>query len=736
MASAASDLAISATPAASRRPPSAPSVSIRGAHRCSSTAKPGARQARDQGTDPGEMADRVYHPHAELAKIAHCSGMDHYRRMHKRSIEYPAQFWGEIAKQFYWENPTSDDKFFSYNFDLNQGDVYIKWMEGATTNLSFNLLDKNVKSGNGDKIAFYWEGNHPEDYSRLTYRKLLEEVCRFANVLKSKGVGKGDRVAIYMPMVLELPIAMLACTRIGAVHTVVFAGYSSDSLAERMFDSKAKVLVTSDGAWRGEKLLLLKSICDEALDKVAKLGHEVECCIVVAHLRRVTNPKGRSEGKSNGVNGATKNGEPGDLESVSWREGRDFWWHDEMEDAEPSCYPVWVGSEDPLFVLYTSGSTGKPKGVLHTTAGYFIYAATTFKYVFDYHPEDVYWCTADIGWITGHTYVVYGPLANGATSVLFEGTPFFPRNDRYWSIVEKYKVSQFYTAPTAIRSLMKFGDEPVKRHDLSSLKVLGSVGEPINPEAWLWFYDLVGHGKCSIADTFWQTETGGHVITPLPGATPMKPGSATFPFFGVLPELLDEDGHVIEGEGEGYLVFRRPWPGMMRTLLGNHERFQKTYFDRFRGFYCTGDGARRDADGYLWVTGRVDDMLNVSGHLMSTAEVESVLAEHPSVAEAAVVSKTHQVKGQCLYCFVTPNEGASFDRKLQDELKIRVRERIGPFAQPDVIQHAPGLPKTRSGKIMRRILRKIAAGDRNVGDVSTLADEGIVDVLFQLRPKA
>ena len=683
------------------------------------------------------MADEIYYPHPEIAKNAYCNSMEQYRKMHEKSVKNPAEFWGEIAKQFYWETPASEDKFYSYNFDLSKGDVFIKWMEGASTNISFNLLDKNVKSGNGDKIAFYWEGNDPDDYSRLTYRKLLEEVCRFANVLKSKGVTKGDRVAIYMPMILELPIAMLACTRIGAVHSVVFAGYSSDSLAERILDSKAKVLITTDGVWRGEKLLLLKVICDEALNKVKKHGHEVECCVVVAHLRRLTSPQGvkaDATGKTNGVNG-NSDGNGVDTPRIPWDDDRDVWWHDEMEEAEDRCYPVWMTAEDPVFILYTSGSTGKPKGVLHTTAGYLIYAATTFKYVFDYHPGDVYWCTADVGWITGHTYVVYGPLANGATSVLFEGTPFYPRNDRYWVVVDKYKVSQFYTAPTAIRSLMKFGDELVKKHDLSTLKVLGSVGEPINSEAWLWFYNLVGHGKCSISDTFWQTETGGHVITPLPGATPMKPGSATFPFFGVLPELLDEDGRLIEGEGEGFLVFRQPWPGMMRTLYGNHQRFQNTYFDRFHGFYCTGDGARRDADGYLWITGRIDDMLNVSGHLMSTAEVESVLTEHSLVAEAAVVSKPHPVKGQCLYCFVTPNEGATFDKKLQDELKKRVRERIGPFAQPDVVQHAPGLPKTRSGKIMRRILRKIAVGDRNVGDVSTLADESIVDLLFQLRPQ-
>lgn len=650
--------------------------------------------------------------------------MSQYRELYKKSIDNPEEFWTDIAKQFYWETQADPKNFFNYNFDINKGPVNIKWMEGASTNISYNLLDKNVKNGLGDKIAFYWEGNDPEDYSRLTYRKLLEEVCKFANVLKSKGVKKGDRVAIYMPMVLEIVIAMLACTRIGAVHSIVFAGFSSDSLAERMLDCKAKVLLTADCVWRGDKLLCLKEICDAGMERSAKLGHSVDACIVVRHIRRL----------SSSMN-ATSDNHPSN-KNIPMDDDRDSWWDDEMEDASTSCYPEWCSAEDPLFMLYTSGSTGKPKGVLHTTGGYLLYAATTFKYVFDYHPGDVYWCTADVGWITGHTYVVYGPLANGATSIVFEGTPFYPDNDRYWAVVEKYKVNQFYTAPTAIRALMKFGEGPVKKHDLSSLKVLGTVGEPINPEAWMWYYKNIGNEKCSIVDTFWQTETGGHVLTPLPGATPMKPGSATFPFFGVLPELLDEEGKVIEGPGEGYLVFRRPWPGMMRTLFGNHERFESTYFSKFPGFYCTGDGARRDEDGYLWVTGRVDDMLNVSGHLMSTAEVESVLGEHPSVSEAAVVSRPHPVKGECLYCFITPNQGVTFTDKLVSELKIKVREKIGPFAQPDVIQHAPGLPKTRSGKIMRRVLRKIAINDRNVGDTSTLADESVVELLFKNRPES
>uniref|UniRef100_A0A6M2DYW4 Acetyl-coenzyme A synthetase n=1 Tax=Xenopsylla cheopis TaxID=163159 RepID=A0A6M2DYW4_XENCH len=522
-----------------------------------------------------------------------------------------------------------------------------------------------------------------------------------------------------MPMVLELTIAMLACARIGAVHSIVFAGFSSDSLAERMTDCQAKVLLTADGAWRGEKPLHLKALCDEAMNKAEKLGHHVDKCVVVAHLRRVT------PGTNEEVNGV----------ETPMTDGRDHWWHEEMEEVEPSCYPEWMAAEDPLFMLYTSGSTGKPKGVLHTTGGYLLYASTTFKMVFDYKPGDVYWCTADIGWITGHSYVVYGPLANGATSVMFEGTPFYPDNDRYWSIIEKYKVSQFYTAPTAIRALMKFGEEPVMKHDLSTLKILGSVGEPINPEAWLWYYKIIGKEKCSIVDTFWQTETGGHVLTPLPGCTPMKPGAASYPFFGVEPKLLDENGVEIHGEGEGYLVFNKPWPGIMRSLFNNHSRYETTYFSKFPGYYCTGDGARRDADGYIWVTGRIDDMLNVSGHLMSTAEVESVLTEHPRVAEVAVVSRPHPVKGECLYCFITPNQNESFDKKLVDDLKKLVRDRIGPFAQPDVVQHAPGLPKTRSGKIMRRVLRCVAQNNRDVGDISTLADENVVEQLFQNRPQ-
>ncbi|XP_013189383.1 acetyl-coenzyme A synthetase [Amyelois transitella] len=663
---------------------------------------------------------RVYQPSDYVVEKSRIPSFDKYKEMHKKSLEDPEGFWSEIANEFYWQTPPQPGNFVSYNFDINKGNIFVKWMEGAVTNVCFNLLDRNVRNGHGDKIAYYWEGNSPDDYCRVTYKKLTELVCQFANGLRDSGVTKGDRVAVYMPMILETVICMLACARIGAVHSVVFAGFSSDSLAERMSDCKAKVLVTADGGWRGEKLLVLKNICDEAIQKAkTKHNHTIKSCIIVSHLDRVT-PCGPL---------------PEDIRTLyKWNDERDIWWHDLLEGQSTICPPEWMAAEDPLFMLYTSGSTGKPKGVLHTTAGYLVYATATFRYVFDYVDKDVFWCTADVGWITGHTYVVYAPLANAATSVIFEGTPFYPDNDRYWALVDKFKVTQFYTAPTAIRSLTKFGDEYVKMHNLSTLRVLGSVGEPINPEAWLWYYNLVGHGRCSIADTFWQTETGGHVLTSLPGATPMKPGAAGFPFFGVEPSLLDENGQLIEGPGEGYLVFARPWPGIMRTLFGDHDRYEKVYFSKFPGYYCTGDGARRDEDGFLWVTGRIDDMLNVSGHLMSTAEVEGVLTEEPRVSEAAVVSKPHPIKGESLYCFVILNDGAKFDADLINCLKKLVRQRIGAFAAPDVIQYAPGLPKTRSGKIMRRILRKVALGDRDIGDTSTLADPGVVEELFKNRP--
>ncbi|RLV83680.1 hypothetical protein DV515_00016419 [Chloebia gouldiae] len=594
--------------------------------------------------------------------------------------------------------------------------------------LSRGLACSGPACGGTQQIpVIFREGNEPGDSTKITYRELLDKVCQFANVLRSQGVQKGDRVSIYLPMILELVVAMLACARIGALHSVVFAGFSAESLCERILDCGCTLLITADAFYRGDKLVNLKQIADEAVRKCIDKGSSLKKCIVVKHL-------GREEVA---VDGTCSKSPP--LKRLCqevqtpWNPAMDVWWHELMHGASTECEPEWCDAEDELFILYTSGSTGKPKGVLHTVGGYMIFAATSFKYVFDYQAEDVYWCTADIGWITGHSYLTYGPLANGATSVLFEGIPTYPDVGRMWSIIDKYKVTKFYTAPTAIRLLMKYGEEPVKKHSRTSLKVLGTVGEPINPEAWLWYYRVVGEERCPIVDTFWQTETGGHMLTPLPAATPMKPGSATFPFFGVVPAILSESGEELEGEAEGYLVFKQPWPGIMRTLYGKHQQFETIYFKKFPGYYVTGDGCRRDKDGYYWITGRIDDMLNVSGHLLSTAEVESALVEHAAVAEAAVVSHPHPLKGECLYCFVTLREGHEFTKNLTDELKKQVREKIGPIATPDYIQYAPSLPKTRSGKITRRILRKIAKNDQDLGDISTLADPGIIKHLFNSR---
>ncbi|XP_005099293.1 acetyl-coenzyme A synthetase, cytoplasmic [Aplysia californica] len=678
-----------------------------------------------------DQAHQTFEPPKSLSATSHVKDFQEYQRMYKQSVGDPEAFWGQIAEQFHWESPP-DGAFVNYNFDTRKGSIFIKWMEGAKTNIAYNMLDRNVKNGLGNKIAFYWEGNDPLDQGKITYSEMLESVCKFSNVLKSLGVKRGDRVAIYMPMIVELVVAMLACARIGAVHSIVFAGFSSESLSERIIDANCYAIVTADGVWRGSKLLNLKSIVDKALEICKEKGKPVNKCVVVRHLspdeEEVTSEADKD------VEDCPVAKRPCGKLKIGWQNGRDEWWHVLMSQASKDCAPEWLDAEDPLFMLYTSGSTGKPKGVLHTVAGYMLYSATTFKYVFDYQPDDVYWCTADVGWITGHSYVCYGPMGNGATGVIFEGTPFYPDAGRFWNVVEKYKVTKFYTAPTAIRSLMKFDDSFVTKYDRSSLKVLGTVGEPINPEAWLWYHRVVGQENCAIVDTFWQTETGGHVITPLPGATATKPGSATFPFFGIVPALLTDDGREITGPGEGYLVFKQPWPGIMRTVFGNHERFETTYFKKFPGYYCTGDGAKSDEDGYLWITGRIDDMVNVSGHLLSTAEVESALIEHDAVAEAASVSHPHNIKGECIYCFVTLKEGATFSDNLVVELKSMVRSKIGPFAQPDYIQNAPALPKTRSGKIMRRILRKVAVNDHELGDTSTLADESVIDTLFKLRP--
>ena len=668
----------------------------------------------------------IFEPHDRVRLDSHVSSMDQYKSMYDESVKSPEIFWGKIAKQFYWKSPpeeTSD--FMKYNFNVDEGPIKIEVAPGSKTNLCYNCLDRHLED-KGSQVAFYWEGNEPADEGKITYKELHAEVCKFANVLKKKGVKKGDRVAIYMPMINELVVAMLSCARIGAVHSIVFGGYSADSLASRIIDGGVKLLITADGVWRGDKLIHLTEVAHKAMEITEKEhNHHVDSCIVVCHLPRldICNKEGHD---SSVYEKSVKE---------SWNASRDVWYHDEMKEASSQCDVEWLTGEDPSFILYTSGSTGKPKGVMHTTAGYMLYASTTFKFSFDYHQGDVYWCTADIGWITGHTYVTYGPLLNGATSVIFEGTPFYPSPDRLWQIVEKYKVSKFYTAPTAIRALMKFGEGFTAKYDLSSLKVLGTVGEPINPEAWMWYYNQVGSGKCSIVDTYWQTETGGHVMTPLPGCTPAKPGAACFPFFGVVPVILNDAGEELAGEAEGFIAFKQPWPGIMRTVFGDHDRFENTYFRRFPGYYIPGDGAKRDADGYIWITGRIDDMLNCSGHLMSTAQVESALVEHKGVAEAAVVAAPHAVKGECLYCFVTTKEGVKLDEKVIKELKNLVRERIAPFATPDYIQDSPHLPKTRSGKIMRRVLRKIAHGDRNLGDVSTMADSTIIPDLQTNRDK-
>ncbi|XP_048861411.1 acetyl-coenzyme A synthetase, cytoplasmic isoform X2 [Brienomyrus brachyistius] len=683
----------------------------------------------------------VYLVH-DLKKESHVPSFEKYKELYLKSVENPTEFWGDVAKGYFWKSKHTGP-FLDYNFDVTKGKVYVKFMDGATTNICYNLLDRNIHEKKlGDKVAFFWEGNEPGDELKITYRELLQRVCKLANVLKSLGVKKGDRISIYMPMIVELVVAMLACARIGAVHSIVFAGFSAESLSERILDSQCSLLITADGFYRGDKLISLKVIADDALEKCKEKNFSIQKCIMLKHLSKECSAPSPALGSQSPPAKRTcpnlqerketvKKARP--LPQIPWNPEVDLCWHTLVEDASDECDPEWCESEDPLFILYTSGSTGKPKGVLHTISGYMLYTACTFKYVFDYQPQDVYWCTADIGWITGHSYITYGPLANGATSVLFEGLPTYPDVSRMWEIVDKYRVTKFYTAPTAIRMLMKFGDEPVRRFTRKSLKVLGTVGEPINPEAWLWYYNVVGEKRCPVVDTFWQTETGGHVLTPLPAATPLKPGSATFPFFGVVPAILNESGEELEGPNEGYLVFKQPWPGVMRTVYGNQERFETTYFKKFPGYYVTGDGCRRDKDGYLWITGRIDDMLNVSGHLLSTAEVESALVEHEAVAEAAVVSHPHPVKGESLYCFVTLKDGCEYGAALEAELKKKVREKIGAIATPDYMQNAPALPKTRSGKIMRRVLRKIARNERDLGDVSTLADSTVIEQLFQNR---
>ena len=642
--------------------------------------------------------NRIYPVDLAIAENAHIDEI-RYQEMYRRSINDPEEFWSEQAEK-YLTYTKKWDQVMKYDYVTGE----IAWFSGAKLNATINCIDRHLEA-RGDQVAIIWEGDDPSEQQYISYKELHESVCRFANLLKSRGVGKGDRVSIYMPMIPEAAVAMLGCARIGAVHSVVFGGFSPDSLRDRILDSDCRVVVTADEGPRGGRPVPLKANVETALAECP----DVHTTIVV---RRT---------------GAEV---PGDAK-------RDIWYHEGMASVSPDCEPEEMDAEDPLFILYTSGSTGKPKGVLHTTAGYQLYAAMTHQLVFDYKDGEVYWCTADVGWITGHSYIVYGPLANGATTLMFEGVPTYPDGSRFWNVVDKHSVNIFYTAPTAIRALMSLGDGPVLSADRTSLRILGTVGEPINPEAWEWYYRVVGGQQCPIVDTWWQTETGGILITPLVGATPLKPGSATRPFFGIQPALLDDEGNEVDGAGVGNLVIRRSWPGQMRTVYGDHERFVSTYFARYPGYYMTGDGARRDEDGYYWITGRVDDVINVSGHRMGTAEVESALVLHDLVAEAAVVGYPHEIKGQGIYGYVTLMVGSDPSDELKRDLVNLVRKEIGPFAAPDIIQWAPGLPKTRSGKIMRRILRKIAASEiDDLGDTSTLADPSVVDDLVAKRPNS
>jgi acetyl-CoA synthetase len=643
-------------------------------------------------------ADKIYPVSANAAKRAWVDETK-YRAMYQASIDDPETFWAEHARELEWIKPFTKVKDVSFD----AADLHVRWFEDGDLNVSVNCLDRHLAE-RGEQTAIIWEGDDPKIDSKLTYRELHEQVCRLGNALRSLGVSKGDRVTIYMPMIPEAAVAMLACARIGAVHSVVFGGFSPEALRGRIEDCESKFVITADEGVRGAKRIPLKANVDAALAKLP--DDAVEAVVVVKHTGN----------------------------EIDWTDGRDYWYHAVTHSASVECEPEVMNAEDPLFILYTSGSTGKPKGVLHTSAGYLLFAAMTHKYVFDYHDGDIYWCTADVGWVTGHSYIVYGPLANGATTLMFEGVPNYPDSSRFWQVVDKHQVNIFYTAPTAIRALMRDGDAPVKKCSRKSLRLLGTVGEPINPEAWEWYYRVVGDSKRPIVDTWWQTETGGILITPLPGATALKPGSATLPFFGIQPAIVDHLGNIREGEAVGNLVMLDSWPGQMRTVYGDHQRFFETYFSQYPGKYFSGDGVRRDANGYYWITGRVDDVIKVSGHRMGTAEVESALVAHPKIAEAAVVGCPHAVKGQGIYAYVTLIAGESPSEKLRVELVAWVRNEIGPIASPDFIQWAPMLPKTRSGKIMRRILRKVAADDYGqLGDTSTLADPGVVDDLIANR---
>ncbi len=639
--------------------------------------------------------DKIYPVNKEIAEQAHIN-KELYQRLYQQSITEPEKFWSEQAEQFLdWEKPW--DKTLEFDYPTGK----ISWFKGGKLNVSVNCLDRHL-ANRANQTAIIWEGDNPNQDKKISYAELHQQVCKFANVLKSQGVNKGDRVCIYLPMIAEAATVILACTRIGAVHSIVFGGFSAEALKDRILDADCQYLICADEGYRGGKSIPIKKTEDIA----ASGCPNTKKMIVIQNTGN----------------------------EIKWNPERDLWFNEAIATASDDCPAEEMDAEDPLFILYTSGSTGKPKGVMHTTGGYLLMAAITHKYIFDYHEGDIYWCTADIGWVTGHSYIIYGPLCNGATTLMFEGVPTYPEADRFWKVVDKHQVNIFYTAPTAIRALMAQGDEFVKRTDRSSLRVLGSVGEPINPEAWEWYYNVVGNGRCPIVDTWWQTETGGILITPLPGATDLKPGSATLPFFGVNPKIIDNDGQELEGETEGILVFDHPWPSQARTIFGDHQRYINTYFSTYPGYYFAGDGARRDKDGYYWITGRVDDVINVSGHRMGTAEVESALVLNSNVAEAAVVGYPHDIKGQGIYAYVTLNQGVEATDELKKELVQLVRKEIGPIASPDVIQWAPGLPKTRSGKIMRRILRKVAANEiDSLGDTSTLADPSVVDDIIKNR---
>ena len=640
--------------------------------------------------------DDLYKPSNKIVENAHINKLK-YEEMYKESISNPIKFWGEHGKRIDWIKNYEKVRDFSYD----QKNLYIKWFEDGTLNASYNCIDRHLKN-NGNKTAIIWEGDNPDEQKSITYNELYKNVCKFANVLKKLGAKKGDRITIYMPMIPEAAYAMLACTRIGAIHSVVFGGFSPEALAGRIEDCNSNLIITADEGIRGGKTIPLKQNTDEALKKASSCKK----CLVIK--------------RTNG--------------DINWINNRDFWYHELFEEVAETCEPEEMNAEDPMFILYTSGSTGKPKGVMHTTGGYMVYTSITHEYIFDYKPNEVYWCTADVGWVTGHSYIVYGPLSNCATTLMFEGVPNYPTSSRFWEVVDKHKVNIFYTAPTALRALMAEGEAPVKKTNRGSLRILGTVGEPINPEAWNWYNEIVGDKRCPIVDTWWQTETGGILITPLPGAIDAKPGSATKPFFGIKPVLVDNDNNELSGEAEGNLCIEMSWPGQMRSVYGDHQRFIDTYFKTFPGRYFSGDGCRRDKDGYYWITGRVDDVINVSGHRMGTAEVESALVAHTDVAEAAVVGYPHDIKGQGIYAYVTLNIGVDSSDQLHAELKKWVRKEIGPIATPDLLQFSPQLPKTRSGKIMRRILRKIAANEyQDLGDTSTLADPSVVNDLIDNR---